>query len=178
MTLSALKVTTTLGAFTIALHDELAPATCRYFRGLAECGALDGGAIFRITTTADDDAAYAIDIIQFGTSNALDERRTRIPHESTAETGLAHRRWTASAARIAPGEVYASVFICMRDEPALDSGGGRHEDGFGFAAFGEVVTGHEVLEMIFRHAQPGELLSEPIRVEQVAAIEQNWEAHR
>lgn len=178
MTLSALKVTTTLGAFTIALHDELAPATCRYFRSLAECGALDGGAIFRITTTADDDAAHAIEIIQFGTSNALDEHRTRIPHESTAETGLAHRRWTASAARIAPGEVYASVFICMRDEPALDSGGGRHEDGLGFAAFGEVVTGRNVLESIFEHAQPRELLSTPIHIESVAVIDRTQDTRR
>lgn len=175
--MSALKVTTTLGSFTIAMHDQRAPATCGYFRGLAESGALDGGGIFRITTTADD-AAHAIEIIQFGTSKGLNEHRTRISHESTAQTGLAHRRWTASAARMDPGEVYASVFICMRDEPSLDSSGSRHVDGFGFAAFGEVVTGHDVLEMIFRHARPGELLSEPIRVEQVAAIEQNWEAHR
>jgi peptidyl-prolyl cis-trans isomerase A (cyclophilin A) len=175
--MSALKVKTALGSFTIALHDLQAPATCAYFRRLAECGALDGGGIFRITTTADD-AVPAIEIIQFGTSKGLDEHRTRIPHESTAQTGLAHRRWTASAARMDPGEVYSSVFICMRDEPSLDSGGTRHADGFGFAAFGEVVTGHDVLEMIFRHARPGEMLPEPIRVEQVAFIEQGREARR
>ena len=167
--MSALKVTTALGSFTIALHDLQAPATCDYFRRLAESGALDGGAVFRITTTAED-AAHAIEIIQFGTSKGLNEHRTRIPHETTAKTGLAHRRWTASAARMDPGEVYASVFICMRDEPSLDSGGTRHVDGLGFAAFGEVVTGHDVLKTIFSHARHGELLSTPIRIESVAFI--------
>jgi peptidyl-prolyl cis-trans isomerase A (cyclophilin A) len=175
--MSVLKVKTALGTFTIAMHDLQAPATCAYFRRLAESGALDGGGIFRITTTADD-AAHGIEIIQFGTSRGLDELRTRIPHESTVQTGLAHRRWTASAARMDPGEVYSSVFICMRDEPSLDSGGSRHTDGFGFAAFGEVVTGHDVLEKIFRHAGPGELLPDPIRVEQVAIVEKGREAQR
>ncbi len=174
--MSALKVTTALGPFTIALNDLQAPATCAYFRRLTECGLLDGGGIFRITTA--DDAAHAIEIIQFGTKSGLDEIRTRIPHESTAQTGLAHRRWTASAARMDPGEVYASAFICMRDEPSLDSGGSRHVDGFGFAAFGEVVAGHDVLEKIFGQSRPGELLPDPIRVEHVAFIEQGREAQR
>jgi peptidyl-prolyl cis-trans isomerase A (cyclophilin A) len=175
--MSALEVTTALGSFTIALHERQAPATCGYFRGLAERGALDAGEVFRITTAAAD-AAHAIEIIQFGTGKGLDEHRTRISHESTIRTGLAHRRWTASAARMDPGELYASVFICMRDEPSLDSGGGRHADGLGFAAFGEVVAGHDVLKTIFAHARPGELLSEPIRVERVKYIEQNEEACR
>lgn len=175
--MAALRVTTALGTFTIALHDRQAPATCDYFRRLAEGGALDGGGVFRITTTAADDE-HPIEIVQFGTGKGLDEQRTRIPHESTDSTGLAHRRWTVSAARMDPGEVYASAFICMRDEPSLDSGGIRHVDGLGFAAFGEVATGRDVLEMIFRHARPGELLPDPIHVERVAYIEQCWEAQR
>ncbi len=175
--MSALKVTTMLGSFTIALYEERAPVTCGYFRNMAECGALDGGVVFRITTTADD-AADAIEIIQFGTSKGLDEERTRIPHESTAKTGLAHRRWTASAARVDPGEVYASVFICMRDEPSLNSGGRRHEDGLGFAAFGEVVAGHDVLESIFKQARHSEILPDPIHIKSVAVVEPNQETRR
>lgn len=173
----ALKVTTTLGSFTIALYEELAPVTCGYFRNLAECGALDGGCVFRITTNTGD-ATDAIEIIQFGTSNGLDEKRARIPHESTIKTGLAHRRWTASAARMDPGEVYASVFICMRDEPSLNSGGCRHEDGLGFAAFGEVVTGHDVLESIFKQARHSEFLPDPIHIKSVAVIEPYHETRR
>ena len=166
---SALQFTTALGTFVVALHEERAPATCRYFLGLVACDALDGGGIFRITTAAGEEA-HAIEIVQLGTRNGLDEPRTQIPHESTAQTGLAHRRWTASAARMTPGEVYGSMFICMRDEPSLDEGGRRNEDGKGFAAFGEVIAGQDVLEAVFRRARTDEMLPDPIRIERVKII--------
>lgn len=174
---SELRVTTTLGAFAVALDEERAPATCRYFRELAARGALDGGGIFRITTAVDD-VAHAIEIVQLGTRNGLDEVRTRIPHESTSQTGLAHRRWTASAARMAPGVVYGSMFICMRDEPSLDQGGLRNEDGRGFAAFGEVVAGQDVLQAIFRRARRDELLPDPIGIERVEIVGPDLERRR
>lgn len=166
---STLRVTTTLGAFAVALDEERAPATCRYFRELVARGALDGGGIFRITTAAEE-VAHAIEIVQLGTRNGLDEVRTRIPHESTAQTGLAHRRWTASAARMAPGEVYGSMFICMRDEPSLDEGGLRNVDRRGFAAFGEVVAGQDVLQAIFGRACSDEMLPDPICIERVEIV--------
>jgi len=166
---SKLDVTTTLGTFAVALDEERAPATCQYFRELAARGALDGGRIFRITTAVED-VAHAIEIVQLGTRNGLDEVRTRIPHESTAQTGLAHRRWTASAARMAPGEVYGSMFICMRDEPSLDEGGLRNEDGRGFAAFGEVVAGQDVLQAIFGRERTDEMLPDPICIQRVDIV--------
>jgi peptidyl-prolyl cis-trans isomerase A (cyclophilin A) len=76
-----------------------------------------------------------IEVIQMGwreTNPGIPPSRR---HETTAMTGLRHRKGTVSLARFAPGAVYHSWFVCMRDEPGLDAGGLRHPDGQGFAAF-------------------------------------------
>ena len=110
------------GELHIELHDEQAPHTCRYFVDAVRDKAFDSGAIFRITTAnnAEHAVGHPIEVVQFGTSRGLDESPSHIRHESTKDTGLRHRRWTVSASRFAPGEVYRSFFICMRDEPMLD----------------------------------------------------------
>lgn len=167
--MSVLKVSTTLGAFTISLRPDRAPATCRYYLELATAGRLDNGTVFRITT-GDGDDRNPIRVIQCGTHRGLDERWDSITHESTRDTGIRHRRWTVSAARFKAGVVYSSFFVCLRDEPALDFGGGRHDDGLGYAAFGEVCDGFETLEVVYAKAEPGELLSNPILMRSVEII--------
>lgn len=167
--MSALRVSTTLGAFSIALHEDGAPATCRYYREFASTGRLDNGTVFRITTGGGGDP-HPIRVIQFGTRRGLDEPGHRIAHESTLDTGLRHRRWTVSAARYEAGVVYGSFFVCMRDEPALDFGGGRRDDGLGYAAFGDVCDGFETLQAIYAMAKARELLATPIRIDSVDTL--------
>lgn len=171
--MSTLKVDTESGVFTIRMHDEHAPDTCRYFKAIVEHGDLDSGSVFRITTPDNDTLSkdWPINIIQFGTNEGLDGARATIRHESTDATGLAHHRWTVSASRYAPGEVYGSFFVCMRDEPALDFGGERRDDQQGYAAFGEVVEGHATLEAIYALAEANELLRRPIRITRVSVID-------
>jgi len=167
--MSALRVDTAKGGFTIRLHDTQAPETCRYYLNIAERGDLDDGAVFRVTTEQNDTLSNGcpIDIVQFGTRRGLDGERRSIQHESTNTTGITHRRWTASASCFAPGEVYGSFFVCMRDEPALDFGGKRRSDGLGYAAFGEVVDGHDTIETLYLQAGDHEILRQPIRIERV-----------
>ncbi len=167
--MSALRIDTAKGGFTIRLHDTEAPATCRYYRDIAARGDLDQGVVFRVTTRENDTQSngWPIDIVQFGTHSGLDGDRRSIQHESTDTTGLTHRRWTVSASCYAPGEVYGSFFVCMRDEPALDFGGKRRSDGLGYAAFGEVVDGHGTIETLYAHAGANEILKQPIRINRV-----------
>lgn len=164
-----LTVNTTAGQFQILLHDNAAPQTCQYFRRLVNEGTLDDGAVFRITTKTNFSSSDEppIEVIQIGTPLGLDEPRSPIPHESTSMTGLTHRQFTVSASRFAPGELYGSFFICMRDEPALDCGGERHADGLGYAAFGEVVVGQTTLERIYERAEANEVLSKPIPIQSI-----------
>ncbi|MEQ9462485.1 MAG: peptidylprolyl isomerase [Haliea sp.] len=161
-----LDVATELGSFSVMLRPDAAPVTCDYFARLARSGAFRDGSIFRIVSASKHGGVEAspIDVVQVGTPAGMDEQRSRIRHEHTGLTGLQHERWMVSTARFEPGEVYGSFFICLQREPALDFGGNRHADGQGFAAFGSVVSGHEVIEQAHIRAEEHPCLSTRIAV--------------
>ena len=68
--------------------------------------------------------------------------------EQTHTTGLVHRDGTLSMARFAPDSAQADFFVCIGDQPELDAGGARNPDGWGFAAFGQVICGMDVVRRI------------------------------
>ncbi len=161
-----ITVTTPLGQFQIMLDVERAPATAEYFTQLADKGLLDNTSIFRIVNSENNsyNPACPIHVIQGGLPEGGRVLLPNIVHESTRMTGITHKKWTVSAARLGVGETYGSFFIAMRDEPSLDYGGKRHPDGQGFAAFGEVLSGHSVLERILQRAEPQEYLRDIVRI--------------
>lgn len=161
------------GAFSMTLDHQAAPETSAYFATkFAEPQFIDAS-IFRIVTVENSsvNGSVPIEVIQLGLDHHEGNALDLIDHESTDRTGLRHVRWAVSAARYGAGEVYPSCFICMRDEPELDHGGNRHPDGAGFAAFGRVSSGFEVLERIFKHAEANDYLSETIPL----TIVRNWQ---
>ncbi len=159
--------------FTVAVLTDRAPVSSAYFLTAVEAGVYDGSAVFRIVTLANQrpDAEPKIEVMQMG-HRAIDESPpASIAHETTGTTGLRHRAGTLSLARFAPGAVYHSVFICMRDEPCLDEGGTRHPDGLGFAAFGHVERGFDLLRRLFdERCCDSEYLADPIRIDSVRRI--------
>lgn len=163
------RIETELGDIEIAAHTDRAPASAGYFLADVRSGRLDGSSFFRIVTLANQDAEAGrrIEVIQGGLKHPATDLPPVILHETTAMTGLTHRKGTVSLARFAPGAVYHSFFICLRDEPCLDFGGARHPDGQGFAAFGQVVAGFEVVERIFARAEAAEHLKREIRIARV-----------
>jgi peptidyl-prolyl cis-trans isomerase A (cyclophilin A) len=78
-----------------------------------------------------------------------------IAHESTTQTGLRHRTGTLSLGRYAPGSATADFFICASPEPYLDAHPGAKGDNLGFAAFGQVVEGMDVVHAILALPTPG-----------------------
>jgi len=168
--MSELLVTTTLGDFSIKL-DAAAPATSAYFSSLAKSKALDNSAFYRIVApdNATHRAEVPIAVVQGGLLVEDPQPIAPIAHESTAATGLRHDRWVVSCARYAPGETYGSFFVCLRDEPELDYGGKRHPDGLGFAAFGKVGIGREIVEAIYARREQEEMLAQPIAIRSVIA---------
>lgn len=166
-----LRFETAIGTFEIELLTEQAPLTCQYFLDVAKRGELDDGQIFRVTHGEPDaDDVPGIHVVQLGTHETMTETRRLITHESTRHTGIQHKRWTVSASRFDPGQLYASMFICMRDEPELDYGGRRHPDGLGYAAFGTVSIGTHLIKQI--HGQPHhqESLTAPIPIQRVTVM--------
>ncbi len=145
------EVVTADFSFVINVCTAQAPDSCAYFLADVDAGALDGSSMFRIVNLHNQatDLPAKIEVIQMGWRETDTGIPASIRHETTGMTGLRHTRGTVSLARFAPGAVYHSLFVCMRDEPALDEGGARNPDGLGFAAFGFVVQGFDRLARFF-----------------------------
>jgi peptidyl-prolyl cis-trans isomerase A (cyclophilin A) len=151
--------------FIIAVCAAEAPISSTYFLADVDAGRLDGTSIFRIVNLQNQPADHPskIEVIQMGHRETNPGIPASIAHETTGMTGLRHRRGTVSLARFAPGAVYHSLFVCMRDEPGLDEGGSRNADGLGFAAFGFVAEGFEHLTRFYKdHAAAPEFPAEPV----------------
>jgi len=166
------RLETGLGALEIAVLEDRAPASAGYFLADARSGLFNGSSFFRIVTLTNQsaEAHRRIAVIQGGLKHDSTDLPPVIAHETTAMTGLKHLKGTVSLARFVPGAVYHSFFICLRDEPALDFGGARHPDGQGFAAFGQVVEGFEVVQRIFARAEAEEYLKDAVRIERVLML--------
>jgi len=145
------EVTTDGFSFDIAVCTAQAPVSGAYFLADVDAGTLDNSSVFRIVNQHNQAPGLAvrIEVIQMGWRETDTAIPASIPHETTGVTGLCHTRGAVSLARFAPGAVYHSLFVCMRDEPALDEGGARHPDRLGFAAFGFVAHGFEHLVRLF-----------------------------
>lgn len=173
------RIVTALGEMVLSIDLHRAPATAGYFLDDVVAGRFDGTSFYRIATGAnrDEDQSVTIEVIQGGDRQPAIAPAPSLLHESTAVTGLQHRRGTISLARFEPGAVYHSFFLCGRDEPSLDFGGGRQPDGQGFPAFGGVISGFDVLDRLFDAAEMRERLSREILIERIELLEGfqgNW----
>jgi peptidyl-prolyl cis-trans isomerase A (cyclophilin A) len=70
-------------------------------------------------------------------------------------------------ARWGPGSATSEFFICVGDQPELDYGGKRNPDLQGFAAFGEVTEGMDVVKRIHSIDAPGQYLDKPVVILQI-----------
>ncbi|WP_229953490.1 peptidylprolyl isomerase [Parasphingorhabdus litoris] len=146
--------------------------TAGYFKALIEVGAFDGSSIFRIVGKDNVECRpdHPIEVVQGGLKAGDNQPVAPIAHEPTSQTGIQHIKWTVSAARFDPGETYGSFFICMADTPSLDEGGERHSDGHGFAGFGRIVSGFNVLGAIFVHREASEMLEVEIPIHRARIV--------
>jgi peptidyl-prolyl cis-trans isomerase A (cyclophilin A) len=141
---------TTKGDIEIAVDVVHAPATGANFLAYVDAGLYDGGVFHRTvrpgTETRKD---YPIQVIQAWMNQARRaEALPLIPIERTSVTGVKHLDGTVSMARTTPDTGRDEFFICIGDQPELDFGGKRNADGQGFAAFGRVVAGMDVVKAI------------------------------
>ncbi|QTH21489.1 peptidylprolyl isomerase [Rhizorhabdus wittichii] len=160
------------GDMTIAVDGVRAPASAGYFLGEVRAGRFDGTSFYRIATLANQEPGQpaAIEIVQGGGRQPLAPTSPIIPHESTRDTGLRHRRGAISLGRFAPGAVYGGFFLCASDQPALDFGGGRQPDGQGFAAFGMIAEGLDLLDRLFARAESQEILRHEIPIRRIILL--------
>ena len=113
-----------------------------------------------------------IDVIQAGVRTAAQEQSLApIELERTSVTGVLHKDGAISMARFGPDSAISEFFICIGDQPELDFGGKRNPDGQGFAAFGRVVEGMNVVRKI--HASPADAqrLTPGIRIMSIKRVQ-------
>ncbi len=157
---------TTAGRITLAIDTLHAPVSGKNFLRYVDGHFYDGGRFFR-TVRADNQAT---DPVHIAVIQALaDSARAReqfppIALERTTVTGLHHLDGTLSMARNVPNSATSSFFICVGDQPALDFGGARNPDGQGFAAFGRVVEGMDVVRTIWSARADGQRLTPPVAI--------------
>ena len=145
------RVETELGAFEVELEAARAPGTVANFLRYVDAGLYDGGRLHR-TVTLDNQVRddVLIEVIQAGPNPDKGERFNPVALERTRDTGLRHLDGTISMARGGPDTATGDFFICLGAQPSLDFGGARNDDGQGFAAFGQVVSGMDVVRRIHR----------------------------
>ncbi|HEX8028543.1 MAG TPA: peptidylprolyl isomerase, partial [Vicinamibacterales bacterium] len=144
------RVQTELGDIVLELDPVKAPGTTANFLKYVDGGHYDGGTFHR-TVKMDNqpESPVKIEVIQAGVNpDRAKEGFPAIPIERTNSTGILHKDGVVSMARGAPDSATSGWFICINDQPSLDFGGARNPDGQGFAAFGRVVSGMDVVRKI------------------------------
>lgn len=168
------RVQTELGSFDIRVAPDVAPVTVANFLALVDGRHLDGASVYRIVNQANQtpETRHRIDVVQWGlrSGDARPAPLAAIPHETTRETGLRHVDGTVSMARLAPGTASTEFFICIGPQPELDFGGRRNPDGQGFAAFGQVVAGMDVVRALHDRAEAEQFIARPIAVTTVRRV--------
>jgi peptidyl-prolyl cis-trans isomerase A (cyclophilin A) len=161
-------IKTVLGNITVKLFSKEAPITVTNFLHYVDNHLLDGSSIFRIVNDNNasqaEDANAAINVVQAGLPPEHPKLLPGIAHETTKDTGILHLDGTISMARFEPGSADGSFFFCIKDQPELNFGGKRYDDGLGFAAFGQIIQGRDVLEQIFQKAENQEYLENEISI--------------
>lgn len=173
-------IKTELGDIKLEIYEDKAPKTAANFLRYVDSKLYDDTTFFRAVTMdnqPDDD--IKIEVVQGG---KVDKQKEYPPieHETTEKTGLRHLEGVISMARSTPGTATSSFFICIRDEPEFDYEGRPKRvarapsiaryDGQGFATFGRVISGMDVVKKMHMQPQEGQRLQTPIKILSITRI--------
>lgn len=165
------EIKTSIGSITVELFSHKAPLTVANFMRYVESEYFDNTSFFRVCTPENEaDRSVKIEVIQGG---EIKEPLlyNPIPLETTHQTNLKHLDGTISMARDTPNSAQSSFFICINNQPELDYGGKRNSDGQGFAAFGQVIKGMDVVRTIQKGKNTEQRLLNPVTIYSIRKIE-------
>jgi cyclophilin family peptidyl-prolyl cis-trans isomerase len=166
-------IQTEIGEIEIELYATNALVTVTNFLRYVHEGFYSDG-VFHRTVTMDNQPTNAvkIEVIQASANPArTNDSFPAIRLERTRDTGIKHTDGTISMARFTPDSARDNFFICIGDQPELDFGGKRNPDGQGFAAFGKVVKGMDVVRKIQSSPSDGQKLAPAIRIQRAIRLE-------
>ena len=163
-------IETEIGSIALELYPEKAPLTVANFLEYVQSKSYNQSSFFRVCTPQNEaERNVPIEVIQGG-NVPEDLLLPPISIETTEMTGLQHKKGTLSMARGEPNSAQSSFFICVTDQPELDFHGKRNPDGYGFAAFGQVTTGMDVVLKIQAQDNKDQMLLRPVMIQSVQLI--------
>jgi peptidyl-prolyl cis-trans isomerase A (cyclophilin A) len=133
-------IETSAGPMVVEVYLDKAPISARNFLRYVDAKRLDGVVFYRTVKPAEK-----FGFVQFGIQNAPAKMFPPIKHEPTTETGIKHLDGTLSLPRLAPGTARGEFTIMVGDQPSFDADPSKPGDNLGYAAFGRVIEGKDVL---------------------------------
>ncbi|MGE4431377.1 MAG: peptidylprolyl isomerase [Sphingobium sp.] len=164
-------IQTAEGPIVLELEKERAPVTTANFLRYVDAKLYDGATFYRAINMAED-----FGLVQGGITILKPGQKLFAPiaHEPTSKTGLSHQTGTVSMARAEQGTARMDFFITVGDMSSLDAHPENPGDNAGFAAFGHVVQGMDVVMKIMRspisptagedNGMKGQMLAAPVGI--------------
>jgi peptidyl-prolyl cis-trans isomerase A (cyclophilin A) len=165
---------TQFGDIKAELFTDKAPVTANNFLRYVKEGRYKEAAFYRVVREDNQPKdKVKIAVVQGGLNeHSVPVKLPPIRHETTKETGVLHKNGTLSMARWEPGTADSEFSICVGDQPELDFGGKRNPDGQGFAAFGQVIEGMNVVRKIHQQPADGQTLKPYIKITEMKIIKE------
>ena len=168
-TIIPISMETELGPIQLELYPDRAPITVSNFLRYVDENRYEDFHFYRVVHMENQpDNDVKIEVIQGGLG--FDKHPMELPtivHETTDKTGIRHLNGTLSMARMEPGTASSEIFICINDQPELDYSGKRNPDGRGFAAFGKVISGMDVIRKIQLLPETKQMLDKVVKVNSI-----------
>jgi peptidyl-prolyl cis-trans isomerase A (cyclophilin A) len=163
-----IEIQTKFGDIEVELYPDQAPKTVKAFLSYVKAGYYNNSSFYRVLNDENQPSnAPKAELIQGGIYKSkpkVHDTLTGIPHETTEQTHIQHKRGVISLARLAPGTGTSEFFICLADQPGFDFGGENNADKQGYAAFGKVVKGMEIVNKIYNQREDNQSFDPPVPI--------------
>lgn len=163
-----IQIQTRIGNIEIELFAEQAPQTVKAIVSYIDSGFYRDASFYRVLNLSNQPSdAPKAELIQGGLWNKPHVQRDLlpgIPHETTRQTGILHTDGVISLARQEPGTANTEFFICVGDQRGFDYGGENNPDGQGYAAFGKVVKGMDIVRRIYDMKEEDQYFDPPVDI--------------
>ncbi len=159
------RISTNYGNIEAELYPDKAPQTVTAFLSYIDSGFYKNSSFYRVLFVESMASDLNTGIIQGGIWQSNNKKAVAlagIPHEAPKQTGLTHTSGTLSLARSLPGTANSEFFICVGNQTGYDSSKNYNPDGLGFAAFGKVVSGMDIVRQIHKQPANGQSFTKPI----------------
>ena len=167
-------IQTKYGDIELELYPKQAPKTVAAFLSYIDAGFYNNSSFYRVLNMENQPSnAPKTELIQGGIWKTNYQQAIKvkgIEHENTQQTKILHTEGTISLARAAPGTAGTEFFIVIGNQPGLDFGGENCEDRLGYAAFGKVIKGLNLVYKISGQKSNGQYFSPMVDVYNIVKL--------